>query len=254
LRDGSKAYSSGTAGKTKLKAYENARASMIAGIYGTVTSEEAQPLLADIGPVQTCILDLSSHLENLDRLIAVQSDKPGFAQEKSQKLSELAQLAAEVCGATLAYAEQSGNERLAAKLNIPFTKLSSGKDSKIISHCRNIHKAASSVADSLGEFKVTPAKLKALKQKTDDYKTLSTKSREARAARKAATGRIPVVIRQAVRLLRKRLDPLMVPFKASNPEFYAQYKAARRIVKPGSADAKKKIANVSQPTSVPKAA
>jgi hypothetical protein len=63
----------------------------------------------------------------------------------------------------------------------------------------------------------------------------------------------PVVRRQAMRLLRKRLDPLMVPFKASNPEFYAQYKAARRIVNPGStSDAKKKIANVA--TSVPKAA
>jgi hypothetical protein len=237
-----------------MKAYENARATMIAGVYGTVTSEEAQPLLADIGPVQTCITTISSHLDDLDRLIATQNDKPGFAQEKAQKLSELSQLAAEVCGATLAYAEESGNERLAAKVSIPCTKFSKGKDSKIVSHCRNIHKAASSVVDSLGEFKVTAAKLKALKQKTDDYKALSTKSREAAAARKAATGRIPVVIRQAVRLLRKRFDPLMVPFKATDPEFYAQYRAARRIVKPGSADAKKKIAKVSQPASVPKAA
>ena len=231
---------------------------MIAAVFGSVSSEEAQPLLADFAPVQTCITELSTHLDTSDRLIAVQSDKPGFAQEKSQKVAELAQLAAEVCGSTLAYAEQTGDERLAAKLNIPFTKLSSGKDSRIISNCRNIHKAASSVVDSLGEFKVTPAKLKALKQKVDDYKTLSTKPREAIAERKAATRRISVVLRQATRLLRKRLDPLMVPFKASDPEFYAQYKAARRIVKPGSTDSantkKDQKTNVSQPTPIAKAA
>jgi hypothetical protein len=155
----------------------------------------------------------------------------------------------------VAYAEQSGDERLAAKLNIPFSKLSSGKDSRITSNCRNIHKAASSVADSLGEFKVTAAKLKALKQKTDDSKKLSTKPREALAERKAATRSIPVRLRQATRLLRRQLDPLLTPFKASHPEFYAHYKAARRIVRPGTAagvdSAKVRSA---QPTTVPKAA
>ena len=238
-----------------MTAYENARTSMIAAVYGSVTSNEAQPLLADFAPVQACLTDLGAHIDNLDRLVAVQNDKPGFTEEKAQKVSELAQLAAEVCGSTLSYADQSGDERLAAKLDIPFSKLSSGKDSRIISNCRNIYKAASSVVDSLGEFKVTPAKLKALKQKTDDYKTLSTKPREAAAERKAATKRIPVVIRQASRLLRKRLDPLMVPFKATDPEFHARYKAARRIVKPGSADsAKQKTTKLSQPAPASKAA
>ena len=234
---------------------------MIAAVFGSVTSEAAQPLLLDFGPVQTCLTELGEHIDNLDRLVAIQSDKPGFAQEKKQKVGELAQLAAEVCGATLSYAEKAGNERLAAKLNIPATELSSGKDSVIVSNCRNIHKAASSVVDELGEFKVTAPKLKALKQKTDDYKKLSTMPRQAAASRKAATRRIPVVLRQASRLLRKRLDPLMVPFKATEPEFYAQYKAARRIVQPGTGESaenakakKAKAASISQPTTVPKAA
>ena len=231
---------------------------MIAAVFGSATSGEAQPLLLDFGPVQACLTELGEHIDNLDRLVAIQSDKPGFAQEKKQKVSELAQLTAEVCGATLSYAEKAGNERLVAKLNIPTTELSSGKDSAIVSNCRNIHKAASSVVDVLGEFKVTSAKLKALKQKTDDYKKLSTMPRQAAASRKAATRRIPVVLRQASRLLRKRLDPLMVPFKATELEFYAQYKAARRIVQPGSTgnadNAKAKKASASQPTTVPKAA
>jgi hypothetical protein len=67
-----------------------------------------------------------------------------------------------------------------------------------------------------------------------------TKPRQAAAARKAARKRIPVLIRPAVKLLRRRLDPLMLPFKTSEPEFYAQYKGARRIVKPARPDAKEK--------------
>lgn len=241
-----------------MTVYQNAVASMIAAVFGSATSEAAQPLLLDFGPVQACLTELGGHIDNLDRLVAIQSDKPGFAQEKKQKVGELAQLAAEVCGATVSYAEKAGNERLAAKLNIPTTELSSGKDSAIVSNCRNIHKAASSVVNDLGEFKVTAPKLVALKQKTDDYKKLSTMPRQAAASRKAATRRIPVVLRQASRLLRKRLDPLMVPFKATEPEFYAQYTAARRIVQPGSTgnadNAKAKKASAPQPTTVPKAA
>ena len=228
---------------------------MLAAVFGSTTSDEAKPLLLDFGPLQTCITELGEHIDDLDRLAALQSDKPGFAQEKKQKVGELAQLAAEVCGAALSYAEKAGNQRLAAKLNIPASELSSGTGNAIIANCRNIHIAASSVADELGEFKVTSAKLKALKQKTDDYKKLSTTPRQAASKRKSATRRIPVVLRQASRLLRKRLDPLMVPFKATEPEFYAQYKAARRIVQPASADnAKAKKAGASQPVTMPKAA
>ena len=58
--------------------------------------------------------------------------------------------------------------------------------------------------------------------------------------------------------MRKRLDPLMVPFKATNPEFFAQYQAARRIVKPGTVGSAKTKKNqnisVSQPTPIAKAA
>jgi hypothetical protein len=77
-----------------MTAYENARVSMLASVFGLVTSPEAQPLLADLAPAQTGIAELGTHIETLDRLVAVQNDKSGFAQEKAQKVSELAQLAA----------------------------------------------------------------------------------------------------------------------------------------------------------------
>jgi len=244
-----------------MTAYENTRAAMIAGVYGTITSEEVQPLLADVAPIQTCIKDLGAHLENLDRIVAVQSDKPGFAQKKEQKVAELAQLAAEVCGSTVAYAEPSGDERLAAKLNIPFTKLSTGKSSRIISNCRNIRKAASSVVDSLGEFKVTAAKLKSLKQKTDDYKSLSTKPREAAAERKAATKIIEHSGGAAAgdSSVGQAAGAIAGAFQGEQPGILRACQAARRIVKPGSADgakarAEQKTTNLSRPAPVAKAA
>ena len=212
---------------------------MIASVFGTCTSTAAENLLRDHGPIQLCITETGTHIGSLDTLASAQEETPRFAQEKKQRLAELSQLAAEICGAGLSYATKAEDDRLATKFTVPVTDFAKGKDGKIITRCRNLHKAASPLADVLAEYKITPARLKALKQKTDEYKTLSTKPREAAAARKAATKRIPAVIRQATKLLRQRLDPLMVPFKTSEPEFYAQYKAARRIVKPAKPDAKK---------------
>jgi hypothetical protein len=39
-----------------------------------------------------------------------------------------------------------------------------------------------------------------------------------------------VLFARASTLLRSRLDRLMVPFQTSQPEFYASYLAARRVV------------------------
>jgi hypothetical protein len=67
-----------------VTAYQNAIASMFGSVHGFVTSPEAQPVLADLAPAQTCIAELGTQIETLDRLVAVQNDKSGFAQEKAK--------------------------------------------------------------------------------------------------------------------------------------------------------------------------
>lgn len=48
--------------------------------------------------------------------------------------------------------------------------------------------------------------------------------------RKGAGQQFPVLFRRASKLLRSRVDKLVVPFKKSHLEFYGAYKAARKTV------------------------
>ena len=52
-------------------------------------------------------------------------------------------------------------------------------------------------------------------------------------AKKVAANRaLPRLFKQGRNILTRRLDRLMVQFRTSAPEFYAEYKAARKIVNP----------------------
>ena len=60
------------------------------------------------------------------------------------------------------------------------------------------------------------------------------------ARRSAANQALPRLIKQGQNLLARRIDRLMVQFRTSDPEFYPEYKTARKIVdQPGSQGGRK---------------
>ena len=83
---------------------------------------------------------------------------------------------------------------------------------------------------ALADYGVTAAKLLAFKKKIDGFEALQTKPRQNISNRSAATRRLPELLRQADEVLRRRLDPLVVQFKLSAPEFYEAYQTASSIV------------------------
>ena len=178
-------------------------------------------------------------------------------EEKQQAREGLVALAVQIVGAVLSYAHNKGDKRLEKKSSISATELGKAKDSRLVALCRGIHTMAAPLTQALKSTKITAEKIASLKTQTDDYKKSYTKPRQAIATGKAATKHLPVVLRETSNLLRKQLDPLMVQFKATEPEFYAKYKAARRIVKPAvNLNAKQKQAKNKMTTipNVPKAA
>ncbi len=78
---------------------------------------------------------------------------------------------------------------------------------------------------ALGESNITQEKLTALTTKTDAFAAVSSKPRQS-VAKKA----LPRLLKQGQSILSRRVDRLMVQFKESAPEFYAEYKTARKIV------------------------
>jgi hypothetical protein len=243
-----------------MKAYQNAQLSMAKSTHGVLTSEEHESLVEDFPAVQSAMTALESKVTEAEDLILVQTDQSAAAAEKAQSRTDLVSLATIIVGAILSYAQDTSDKRLEKKASISASKLGKARDSRLVALCRGIHKTAVPLTQALKSCKITAEKITSLKTQTEDYKKSYTKPRQAIAAGKGATKRLPIVLRQTSTLLRKRLDPLMVQFKESEPEFYAKYKAARRIVKPAvnpnkKAQAKAKLKTTNVPTvTVPKAA
>ena len=104
--------------------------------------------------------------------------------------------------------------------------------------------------EALADYGVTAAKLTALKKKIDGFEALHTKPRQNISNRSAATARLPQLLRQADEILRGRLDPLVVQFKVSAPEFYNAYQAACNIVDIPGGWEEEAVAPPSAPTTV----
>ena len=229
---------------------------MLKSVFGVVSSPESEQHLEGFDSVQTVIPKLESKISAVEDLVLTQTDQAGAREEKKQSRDSLVALAVQITGAILSHAHDKGDLRLEKKAGVSATTLGKAKDSRLVAYCRGIHKLAVPLTQALKPSKITAEKIASLKTQTDDYKKSYTKPRQAIATGKAATKQLPVVLRQTNSLLRKQLDPLMVQFKDSAPEFYAKYKAARRIVKPAvnPARQKKKAKAAAPNVTVPKAA
>lgn len=222
-----------------MNAYQNSYLSMFKSVHGTVTSEEHAPLTEDFTGAQEGVAKLAVKIGLLEDAVLVQTDPPAAAQQKKQDRANLVSSAILVSGALLSCSHKTSDKRLEKKASIPASTLERAKDSKLVAICRGLHKTAAPLTQALKGCNITAAQLSGFKQATDDYKKNYTKPREAIATGKAATSQVPVIIRATRSLLSKELDPLMMQFKKTEPEFYAKYQAARRLVKPAAPPEKK---------------
>jgi hypothetical protein len=116
-------------------------------------------------------------------------------------------------------------------------------DTQIVTRCENVHAAATENLDSLDdEYGVTQAKLNALQQKIDAFRTVQPKPRRKRATASAATKQMRDCFRKADKIVQQKLDKLVVQFKESAPAFYNEYEAARKNVGPAGRSSKDKKA------------
>ena len=226
--------------------YQNAVVSMAKSTYGTVSSEDAEPLLEDFASVNTVITKLGEKIDAIEDLVLTQTDISAASEEKQQSRKALITLTNEIVGAILSYAHSKEDKRLEKKASLILTNLPKARDSRLVAFCRGAHKMAAPLTQSLKSSKITAEKIASLKTQTDAYKKDYTKPRQAIAVGKAATKRLPVLVRQVSTLLRKGLDPLLVQFKETDPEFHAKYRAARRIVRPSVSAAAGKKTRVSK--------
>lgn len=162
--------------------------------------------------------------------ILIAEGNPGARDLKDLTLQALSKSVNEVIGATLSYAKKNADPELAAKVNYSPTDVIAGKASEVVTRCTKIYNAANDVADDLVKYGITAGKLSALNKKIDAFDKVKVLPRQSQVEKSAATQLLTQLVSEAVRILRDDLDGLMVQFQDANPNFYAEYFAARVIV------------------------
>ena len=166
----------------------------------------------------------------IDQVAQKQVGKNGASDAKSLAQFLLGESAYEVAGATYACAVKSGNTELSSRVEFSRSEVTRGSTVAVAARCQNILTEAVEVAEALGKYGVTAAKLTALRKRIETYRKAQTKPRESQTDSKAATKALPKLIDQADSILSSQLDKLVVQFKETAPDFYNKYTAARLIV------------------------
>ena len=213
---------------------------MWTGVRGTLASHETDntwntipALVKAVGAFDVVITAVATQLD----VLALPG---GSAASKKTAKAALVLSAPEVAAATHAYATEVGNDELAAEVDFSTTGVAKGRPASVIARVNRIGARAAENLAALGEANITQKKLSALTKKTDAFAALSSKPRQGVAKKAAANKALPRLMKQGQIILSRRIDRLMVQFKENAPEFYAEYKTARKIVdQPGSLKVRK---------------
>jgi hypothetical protein len=174
--------------------------------------------------------ELGENIASIQTLAQTQSAKSGASADKDQAFNALVTAAFEVAAATKAYATASDDRELSAKMDYSQSEVGRGRNSEVLARCQIIYTEANAVVSSLADYGVTPAKMTALKKKTDAFASAQSKPRQGKATSSAATKALPELFDLVDELLNDRLDGLAIQFRDSQPAFYGEYTAARVIV------------------------
>ena len=190
----------------------------------------SKSLVAAVPALHEAIDALVDFILEINLNAKIQASPSGAAEAKREALNVLGDVAYEVAGGVLAFADKSGDPTLAARVRFSRSAVSTGSSNAVVARVQDFIDAATENLDSLGDHGVTTEKLKALKQALKTFDAVRALPRNAIGAGAAATKALERLFPQADRLLENQIDRLVWQFRASTPDFYDKYQTARSIV------------------------
>lgn len=173
---------------------------------------------------------LGTKINQIAGLAATQAlPTDGVVRNRDQVLADTRQLALEIAGAVLSYADEKQLKELAAKVQLTRSDFA-GRKAVTVQLAQQVHDAAETAVPSLANYGVTAEALATLQLKIAEATATLSSPRSTIAARKAATERLPGMFKEVDTLLENQIDPLLRPLEKTNAEFFANYQAARAII------------------------
>lgn len=161
--------------------------------------------------------------------IAGDSDS-GLVDIKDTKKEALINKTFEIASLLFALASRTKDQALLAKVNFPISYLQNLRDAELPLDSLKIADLGHSSLTVSTDSGITEQELTILENLIAQYKLSLPAHRASVSGRKAANKTLKETVATAINLVNDQFDRLMVPFKASKPEFHAGYLNARKIV------------------------
>lgn len=154
----------------------------------------------------------------------------GLVAAKQNLQEMLIDLAFELGSMLFAYAKRNNDPVLQAKVDFTISQLRNMRDDELATKCLSVLALGQSKAESLIEYGTTPERLSTFSELTNEYVEQLPNRRVTVSERKMANEKIKNLLAEALHATSEQLDRLMVRFKSTEPDFYASYLNARKVV------------------------
>ena len=211
--------------KNKLVAYIAAEAVL-----------RGNPEVANVPGLPAKLAAFSNRIAEIHELALIQGQPLAVSRARREALfASMNQLTRKVAAAVMNVARDRKSEELAAAVQFKRSTLRYARPPERLWLARRVLTAAQSVPDGLATYGVTGDTLAEFQARIDAASDGVHMARTTVTARRAATERLRVMLRETDAMLREELDPLVEQLAENQPQFHADYRAAREVVDvPGS--------------------
>ncbi|SFE69811.1 hypothetical protein [Sunxiuqinia elliptica] len=175
---------------------------------------------------------LTNEIDSKRQLIA--NDTKGHTEEKRDEQQKLEKQVIALSSVLAAMAERSGNEVLLGKVDFSRSEFTQKRDQEQVIIASEIVALARENLEALASSAISEEQVAELESQAKRVEQLMPKKRLSVSERKAANGQMKELFKTTDRLLKKRIDRMIVPYESSDPAFYAAYQNARMIIDYGT--------------------
>jgi hypothetical protein len=191
------------------------------------------PLWTGMAQMQTAVTDYKGKLISIDRTAQIQETPSGAGDDKEDARDALEELLFLMCEALAVLAQTANDHDLLALVALRRSTLERFDDEELSNRAATVLTEANSRKTALAGLNQTQANLDELTQALERFNASKTNPRAATAARKVQTASLASLIREAVAILRNQIDRMVNLLSRTNPDFVAEYRAARVIIDRG---------------------
>ncbi len=162
-----------------------------------------------------------------------EKDNTGVTKRKGNVRKQMEEKGINMIRKLVMFAVATENTELDANINYTASDLSVASENRVADIIRLVYETANAHKSELAAYGVTDEMLELLLTLHQQFLVAMPETREKLTLSSTATKNINTLITEISELQRTKLDRLIAGFADTNPDFYQQYKNARKIVDRG---------------------